>query len=48
MLHYVGVAEDKVYGYFLLLHIGVRRNSTCFLMIRRLKWDRLIICKVQR
>uniref|UniRef100_A0A2N9GU43 Uncharacterized protein n=1 Tax=Fagus sylvatica TaxID=28930 RepID=A0A2N9GU43_FAGSY len=41
MLHYVGVAEDKVYGYFLLLRQGTGGNIACFLMIRRLEWDGL-------
>jgi hypothetical protein len=45
MLHYVGVAEDKVYGYFLLLRQGTGGNIACFLMIRRLEWDGLFFAR---
>lgn len=31
ILHYVEVAEDRLYGYFLILHEGAGRNWTCSL-----------------
>ena len=45
LLHYVVMAEDKMYGYFLLLHKGAGRNFTCFFVIGRLEWDYLVFVR---